>query len=76
MSSGKYLVVFKDSATQAQVNNYVASIGQNGGTVGRRLDGLLKGFSATIPDSFLQNLQSEADSVIDYIEPDSVVTTQ
>jgi hypothetical protein len=72
--SGKYIVVFKDAATDQQIQNYVNSITLEGGQVGHRYDSVLKGFSATIPDSLLSNLQG--DSIIDYIEPDGVVTTQ
>jgi len=74
MSSGKYIVVFKESATDQQIQNYVHSIESEGGEVGHRYESIMKGFSATIPNSLLSNLQS--DSIIDYIEPDGVITTQ
>ncbi|GJE94489.1 hypothetical protein PsYK624_106590 [Phanerochaete sordida] len=76
--SGKYIVVFKKTATPDQINKYADDVNANGGQVKDRWDtgSLLKGFSATIPDQFLTQLQSLAGDVIDYIEPDSTVTIQ
>jgi hypothetical protein len=72
--SGKYIVVFKDHATQEQIDTCANNVNNNGGGVTQRYDSVLKGFAAVIPDSFFGQLQ--ADDLIDYIEPDSVVTTQ
>ncbi|KAH9931147.1 protease propeptide/inhibitor [Epithele typhae] len=74
--SGKYIVVFKDNVDQTQVDKFAKDVASNGGTVNQRYDTVLKGFSASIPDAYLQQLQSFTGSVIDYIEPDSMVTTQ
>ncbi|OSX66390.1 hypothetical protein POSPLADRAFT_1053041 [Postia placenta MAD-698-R-SB12] len=74
--SGKYIVVFKDHVTEAQINDYVNDVNANGGQVGQRFDPVLNGFSATIPDVYLTKLQSLQDDVISYIEPDGVVKTQ
>ncbi|KAF8963402.1 hypothetical protein BDZ97DRAFT_1919835 [Flammula alnicola] len=79
--SGKYIVVFKDGVTSEQITKYADEVKATGGEIKQRYDedgGILNGFSATITDSFLQSLQSLAlqGGVIDYIEPDSVVTTQ
>jgi len=70
----EYIVVFKDSATQQQINDYANSIDSNGGRVGHRYDSVLKGFSATITNEQLNSFQG--DDIISYIEPDGVVTTQ
>jgi len=72
--SGKYIVVFKDSATDADIDKYVNEVHSNGGSVGHRYNSVLRGFSAAIPDSYFMQLQTNP--VIDYIEPDGVVTTQ
>ncbi|KAK7692622.1 hypothetical protein QCA50_004255 [Cerrena zonata] len=76
--SGKYIVVFKDSASQAQIDKYAQDVESNGGNVGHKYDSALRGFSAAIPDAFLQTLQAQglADGIIDYIEPDGTVTIQ
>ncbi|RXW15380.1 hypothetical protein EST38_g10475 [Candolleomyces aberdarensis] len=75
--TGKFIVVFKDGVTSAQIDDYASKVNQAGGDVKNRFDqsgGILNGFSATIPTSFLGNLQG--DDLISYIEPDGVVTTQ
>ncbi|KAJ3484721.1 hypothetical protein NLI96_g5450 [Meripilus lineatus] len=72
--SGRYIVVFKDSATPEQIEQYANDVHKNGGAVLNRYDSVLKGFAATIPQSFLQSLQGS--DLIDYVEPDGVVTTQ
>ncbi|RPD59777.1 protease propeptide/inhibitor [Lentinus tigrinus ALCF2SS1-6] len=74
--SGKYIVVFKDNVSQNDIDKYAQEVAENGGQVNQRYDTVLKGFSASIPDSYLQQLQSFTGSVIDYIEPDGIVTTQ
>ncbi|KAJ2914973.1 hypothetical protein MD484_g5456, partial [Candolleomyces efflorescens] len=75
--TGKFIVVFKEGVTSAQIDKYASELNQAGGDVKDRFDqgaGILNGFSATIPASFLGNLQG--DDLVDYIEPDGVVTTQ
>ncbi|KZT10640.1 protease propeptide/inhibitor [Laetiporus sulphureus 93-53] len=74
--SGKYIVVFKDSVSASQIDEYVNQVNSNGGEVSKRFNSLLNGFAATIPDSFLTQLQSLQGGVIDYIEPDSEVRIQ
>ncbi|KAF5320931.1 hypothetical protein D9619_001802 [Psilocybe cf. subviscida] len=75
MSHPKYIVVFKDEATPQQVEQYVKDVNNNGGHVSQRYDGgILNGFAASIPDSFLSHLQSS--DAVAYIELDGVVTTQ
>ncbi|EIN11988.1 hypothetical protein PUNSTDRAFT_142175 [Punctularia strigosozonata HHB-11173 SS5] len=63
-------------STLATANTEMAS---GSGEVSNVYDSVLKGFAAQIPDSYLTQLQAfqaEAGSVIDYIEPDGIVTTQ
>jgi len=69
-----YIVVFKDTATDDQINKYANEVNTSGGQVNHRYDSVMKGFSAKISDQHLQSLQG--DDIIDYIEPDGVVTTQ
>ncbi|KAH9002011.1 serine proteinase inhibitor IA-1 [Lactarius hatsudake] len=80
MSTGKFIVVFKKSASDEVINEHVEAVNANGGTVGKRFtSSILRGFSADIPANYLLTLESgltAADSQIDYIEPDSIVTTQ
>ncbi|KAI0075459.1 hypothetical protein K474DRAFT_1387946 [Panus rudis PR-1116 ss-1] len=77
--STEYIVVFKDSASPEAIEKYAQEVGSAGGNVTARYDSALKGFAATIPDSYLQSLQAQsqlADSPIQLIEPDGIVTTQ
>lgn len=78
--SRKYIVVFKKSASREAIDEQAKQITSNGGKVGETIDStFMKSFSAEIPEAYLMALQSNltrGDSEIDYIEPDSVVTTQ
>ncbi|KAJ8076437.1 hypothetical protein PM082_000860 [Marasmius tenuissimus] len=71
----KYIVVFKSGTSQDEIDKHADAISKNGGEVHER-HSLLKGFSASIPESQLQELQSLQGGVIDYIEPDGQVKTQ
>jgi len=75
---GKFIVVFKEGTTKEQIDGYVSQLKGSGGSVTNSYydseHSILNGFAAEIPQSFLSSLQQE--SVIDYIEPDGVVTTQ
>jgi len=73
--SGKYIVVFKPNVTKEQIDEYANSVDKNGGQVTHRYDSVLNGFAAELSETSLSQLQS-LDDVIDYIEPDGVVTTQ
>ncbi|KAF9478601.1 protease propeptide/inhibitor [Pholiota conissans] len=70
----KYIVVFKDNATPLQVQQYANDIIAHGGRIFNRYTNILNGFSATIPASFLASLK--ASHIIEYIEPDGIVTIQ
>ncbi|KIL59126.1 hypothetical protein M378DRAFT_169783 [Amanita muscaria Koide BX008] len=67
------MVVFKDSATKDQIEEYVNNVHANGGKVTHRYD-IINGFAAHLPDNFMSNLQG--DDLIESIEPDGIVTTQ
>ncbi|EPQ57448.1 hypothetical protein GLOTRDRAFT_127803 [Gloeophyllum trabeum ATCC 11539] len=75
--TGKYIVVFKQDATQEDIDKCTNELTAAGGEVKDRYDTIMKGFSATIPATFLLQLQNlQNNGPIDYIEPDSTVTTQ
>ncbi|KAG8890431.1 hypothetical protein FRB98_008466 [Tulasnella sp. 332] len=63
--SQRYIVVFKNTATKDQIDQYEAEVKSSGGDVTQRFDTGMNGFAATIPDSFLTKLK--ADSIIDFI---------
>ncbi|KAG8990808.1 hypothetical protein FRB94_013090 [Tulasnella sp. JGI-2019a] len=73
---GNYIVVFKDSATEAQIDEYAKGINATGGQVNHRYNSALKGFSARMDDTHLKAFKGIADDIVDYIEPDQVVTIQ
>ncbi|KAK1236171.1 hypothetical protein PQX77_000580 [Marasmius sp. AFHP31] len=62
----EYIVVFKSETSQDEIDKHADAISKNGGEVHER-HSLLKGFSASIPESQLQQLQSLQGGVIDYI---------
>ncbi|THH08684.1 hypothetical protein EW146_g8918 [Bondarzewia mesenterica] len=80
----EYIVVFKKTVSDDAIQKHADDVIANGGQVQQRYDSVLKGFSAVIPDSYLQTLQSLQGGEIDYIgaftsrlsQPDGVVTTQ
>jgi len=78
MSGKKYIVVFKDSATEQEIQDYVDQINNNGdGKVLHRYDTVLKGFSASLSDNYVSTLKSNlVAGPIDYIEEDGTLTTQ
>ncbi|KAI0315478.1 serine proteinase inhibitor IA-1 [Amylostereum chailletii] len=74
--SGKYIVVFKKTASDEVIEQHANDVAKAGGAVHSRYDTVLRGFSASIPEAHLTQLQSLQGGDIDYIEPDGVVTTQ
>ncbi|KAG8985725.1 hypothetical protein FRB94_005463 [Tulasnella sp. JGI-2019a] len=75
--SQKYIVVFKKTATDAQIAKYADDVNSGGGQVTHHYTDVLRGFPAKIPNSLLMNFQGN--EIIDYIgsiEPDEVVTIQ
>ncbi|KAF8342120.1 uncharacterized protein EI90DRAFT_3032186 [Cantharellus anzutake] len=72
--TGKFIVVFKDSATKEEIEQYAEKVNNNGGEVTNRYDGVLNGFAAKLTPQLASSFQG--DSIIDYIEPDGIVTTQ
>jgi len=74
----KYIVVFKDSATEDDIERYADGVEHDGGgEIIHRYDTILKGFAATMSETHLNTLQSNLQSSpIDYIEEDGVVTIQ
>ncbi|KAJ7925296.1 hypothetical protein B0H13DRAFT_2314791 [Mycena leptocephala] len=98
--SGKYIVVFKPTASKEAIteflNNFKGNLQSDGKfcsvhrvtcqklkpaseKVNHEYDTIMKGFAATLNQNTLtkfQSFQAEPDSIIDFIEPDGVVTTQ
>ncbi|KAJ7188269.1 hypothetical protein C8R46DRAFT_1341082 [Mycena filopes] len=74
--SGKFIVVFKSTATKEQIAEFMDTVKSEDGEIGHVYD---TGFSATLSEKTLnsfKSLQADGDSPIDFIEPDGTVTTQ
>ncbi|KAJ6593896.1 hypothetical protein B0H19DRAFT_1246631 [Mycena capillaripes] len=72
--SGKYIVVFKSTATQEDIDKYIDTVksdgklyssgnirdglSSSGGQVGHKYDTVMKGFSATLSESAFNKLTS------------------
>ncbi|KAF5355037.1 hypothetical protein D9756_005264 [Leucocoprinus leucothites] len=70
----RYIVVFKETASEGQIEQYIDRLIAEGGKIHANYDALFKGFSAFVPDSLVQLFAQ--DDLIDYIEADGVVTIQ
>jgi len=74
-SSAKFIVTFKDSATPEQVDQFIRQAKDQGSQISTEYNNaIMKGFAGTLSPAQLQSFQG--DDIIDYIEPDSVITTQ
>jgi len=72
------IIIFRDNVPEEQIAEYARDIEANGGKVNHRYyeSGGLNGFSATIPEVYLQSFKSFQADKISYIESDGIVTTQ
>jgi len=72
-----YIVVFNDWATTAQIEEQIEMINNTGGKIIVRYTTIMKGFTATLTPESLSSLQSlVGEGIIEYIEPDSIVSIQ
>ncbi|RDB16743.1 Serine proteinase inhibitor IA-1 [Hypsizygus marmoreus] len=74
----KSIIIFKDTATEDEIQDLMEQVKEQGGHITNTYDILFKGFAAVLSGAHLNQLQSLArsrDSTIDYIESDGTVTT-
>jgi len=71
----KYIILFGDSATDDQIAQCIKDLESHGGVVLERFV-LIKGFSATISNEYIDELKSIQGDLIKSIEPDGTATTQ
>ncbi|PWN23895.1 hypothetical protein BCV69DRAFT_279804 [Microstroma glucosiphilum] len=79
MSSNKpYIVIFKQSASSGDIDSHIKEVESQGGKIKQRFDSeIMKGFAATMPQDHAQALTAKSGGEhIDYVEPDSEVSTQ
>ncbi|PWN53925.1 hypothetical protein IE53DRAFT_383562 [Violaceomyces palustris] len=75
-----YIVIFKSDAPQSAIDEQKAKIKEQGGTLKQVFDSeIMRGFSATMPQAFAQDLTTASlggkHEHIEYVEPDSEVKT-
>ncbi|KAJ7287537.1 hypothetical protein C8J57DRAFT_1284212 [Mycena rebaudengoi] len=78
MSAGRFIVMFKSTATPEQIAKFAETVSTDGGQVTHNYD-IIKGFAANLNEKTLQSFQSSLqapDNIIETIEADGVVTTQ
>ncbi|KAJ7647340.1 hypothetical protein FB45DRAFT_893158 [Roridomyces roridus] len=78
MSEQNYIVTFKSTALQDEIDKFVDNVANDGGEIGHRFK-ISKGFSAKLSQKnfdSLNSLQADPDSIVESIEADGVVTTQ
>ncbi|KAG8792290.1 hypothetical protein FRC12_006544 [Ceratobasidium sp. 428] len=68
----EYIVYLKGNVTPAELNDAIKDVENAGGTINHRYTSVLKGFSASMPESHFERLKAsskEVDSNISRIEP-------
>ncbi|KIK67440.1 hypothetical protein GYMLUDRAFT_257319 [Collybiopsis luxurians FD-317 M1] len=74
-----FIITFKQGVTKEKIQEFKNEVTSGGGDINRDFDGLVTGFAAKIQPQTLQAFKDNAsldDSPIEFIEPDSEVTTQ
>ncbi|CAE6404762.1 unnamed protein product [Rhizoctonia solani] len=69
-----YIVTFKESATNEQIDNYINQAKNHGGGIKHDYRSLIKMVAVWLPDQLIE--KSSHDPIVDAIEPDSRVETQ
>ncbi|KAH7334947.1 proteinase inhibitor, propeptide [Rhizoctonia solani] len=69
-----YVVLFKESTTKEQIEDYVNRIQESGGKIKYDYSDLMKAVAVWVPDDSVQSFT--VDPIVDSMEPDGVATTQ
>ncbi|TIB74045.1 hypothetical protein E3Q22_00877 [Wallemia mellicola] len=75
----RYIVVFKDSASDAEIKNYAQEVESGGGKIVHHYnpDGIMKSFAGHIPQNVYTSLSAQSgQSPIDFIEKDKEMKIQ
>ncbi|TIA72901.1 hypothetical protein E3P91_01753 [Wallemia ichthyophaga] len=75
-SHDRYIVMFKETATDDEIHKYASQVESTGGKVTHPYtsNGIMKTFTGHIPQNLVSTLEGE--SPVEFVEKDSVVTTQ
>ncbi|KAJ1311276.1 hypothetical protein OPQ81_009774 [Rhizoctonia solani] len=68
-----YVVMFTESATKEEMENYKHRVQEMGGSIKYEYD-LIKGMAVSMPDDHVQSFA--ADPIVSTMEADGIVTTQ
>jgi len=72
MSSGEYIVCFKDGTSKEVIEKAISEVEQQGGEIKHRYTTTMLGFSAKLPDQVLTTMVNSSD--IDFVEADGQVS--
>ncbi|KAH7914125.1 serine proteinase inhibitor IA-1 [Hygrophoropsis aurantiaca] len=78
MAAQQFNVIFAQNVSQDEFDRAKQELIDKGGEIKSDFSqgGILRGFSAVIPESYMSSLKSLQGGLIDTIEPDSVVSIQ
>jgi subtilisin family serine protease len=71
---GRYVVVFKESASEKDKKDTKDKVKQQGGTVDFEYDAAIKGFAGSMSDADAEDLKK--DKGVDYVEPDFAIVLE
>ncbi|KDN42368.1 hypothetical protein RSAG8_06859, partial [Rhizoctonia solani AG-8 WAC10335] len=69
-----YIVMFKESATKAGIDDYLNRVQESGGKIKYDYSDLMKAVAVWLPDDVVQSFADNL--MVDHMEPDGVATTQ
>ncbi|KAJ1306235.1 hypothetical protein OPQ81_010941 [Rhizoctonia solani] len=69
-----YIVMFKESATDEVIADYINRIQESGGKLKYDYSKLMKAVAVWVPDDLVQSFTR--DPIVEHMEPDGVATTQ
>ncbi|CAE6515374.1 unnamed protein product [Rhizoctonia solani] len=69
-----YVVVFKESATKEEIEDYINRVQESGGKIKYDYSDLMKAMAVYVPHVSVQSFTN--DPIVDSMEPDGVATTQ
>ncbi|CAE6455687.1 unnamed protein product [Rhizoctonia solani] len=68
-----YMVMFTESTTKEQMENYKHRVQESGGSIKYEYD-IIKGMAVNMPDDYVQSFAS--DPIVSTMEADGIATTQ
>ncbi|KAG4091684.1 hypothetical protein H8356DRAFT_1707133 [Neocallimastix lanati (nom. inval.)] len=72
MSSGDYIVCFKEGTSNEVIEKAIAEVKAQGGEIKQRYETTMLGFAAKLPDQVLTTMTNSSD--VDFVEADGQVS--